>query len=226
MHYLGSEVAAAEDKCRARGRIRPAQMRRVRGVMARSRNNDVVRMIPTELHIRLIVYDATAAAGLRAAALHVLKAGECSATLEVEEYFYRVYRCILAVEAAYESFQSFSLDSDGAAVQMLPNLCADWRDMVHGMKWSECAEDMFGKLSLLSAGAVIGDVVGAFDAQKSERSACALHFVVDRDANGEWTAAAAQPQGRAESVLQWSCRRLRHLMDQPMRRGAKAAPVG
>ena len=142
-------------------------------------------MIPAEVHISLVVYDADAAAsGLRVASQKLLNSAERSADVETADYFYRAYYCVLALADFYERFQTVSLDSEAEAANAMPALCANWRYLLGDLEAEE-----FPALAMLSTDSVAGDLVEQ-TAQRAAQGEPVLQFLVERDELGQWAAAA------------------------------------
>jgi hypothetical protein len=141
-------------------------------------------VIPTEVHINLVVYDTGAAAsGLRVAALKLLRGAERSADPDAAEYFYRAYYCMLALAAFYERFETLSLENEAEAANSPPALCGNWRYLLGDLEAEE-----FPALAMLSPHSVAGDLVEE-TTQRSAQGEHVLQFLVERDEKGQWAAA-------------------------------------
>ncbi len=166
-------------------------------------------MIPTELHIKLVVYNADAADGLHAAALKILDEAEATVDPDKAEYLYRAYWCVLAVDAAYARFRAFSLDAQTEAVHALPDMYLEWRLLMEDLKWIGREEEgPFQRLAMLSPGAMAGDLVQQTAEQTATKEG--LQFYIRRDEEGAWTTAVGgiAPPQRDEGRLQSIWRRL------------------
>lgn len=84
------------------------------------------RLLPTELHIKLVVHDDDAMEGLRVAAQRILQAARQNRDPDVAEYLYRTYYCVCTAAAGYARLQALSLDHEIDAVKAVPDLCRDW----------------------------------------------------------------------------------------------------
>jgi hypothetical protein len=186
-------------------------------------------VIPTEVHINLVVYDADAAAsGLRVASQKLLNSAERSADVETADYFYRAYYCVLALADFYERFQIVSLDSEAEAANALPGLCANWRYLLGDLEAEE-----FPALAMLSSDSVVGDLIEQ-TAQRCAQGEPVLQFLVERDEDGQWAAAAdALPEpsvaddaldfvwDRAAQIAEW----VKSRMKKPGARGPAVDPA-
>lgn len=171
-------------------------------------------MVPTEVHIQLVVYDAQAMAGLRIAAINLLKAAQRSVDPDAIEYFHRAYFCVVAAEAAYARLQGVTIEHQSEAVHALPDLCRDWCGLMEDMRWPERAEEAaFPGLSSLCAGHVVGDLVEDAVRRSSSTEERALQFLLDRNDRGEWVAGvdALAPPAFVESRLLSLWRRLQRI---------------
>jgi hypothetical protein len=191
--------------------------------IARSQPADAsARVIPIEIHIRLVVYDIEAAAGLRAAAPKLLDAAERSADAGAADYFHRAYFCVLAVADAYERLQSVCLDNEVEAAQALPALCANLSRLI-----GNPLEDAFPQLALLSPATRVGELMNEAVAQRGPDAPLQVFLQQDEE-GGVQSAVNAQSASEAvEATLASLWRRLRRGFEQLLRpAGEIAGPAG
>lgn len=181
-------------------------------------------MIPSEVHINLVVYDAEAAAsGLRVAALKLLRAAERSADADSADYLHRAYYCVLALAALYERFQTFPLEDERKAAQALPALCGNWRYLMGDLE-----QPQFPALAMLGADSMAGSLVQDTVERRVAQGERVLQLLVERDENGAWAAAVdARPEpSPAEDALALIGRHAARVIEWAKPRSTKAGVRG